>query len=240
MIKIAKEFMQELDFICKFNENSHRKLNWVIVPKEPEYGSDGEELFGKSCIPGLQLFDLIIVENDYEIAGKGNQIAAFDEPLTFRDFDKIFIETRGDMEDVLLKERCPEGEELEEVDTDEYLTKDEQYKIWIEAWFEADRKIAEIILQRIKMNYNLNDDTPIRVYAGDTQLISNVQSGRVKEVTEEEIWEAREDAVLDTKYAGITPRVTIDVYDAVINNKKFREDDMYWMMMLKYAEKHIR
>ena len=239
MIKIAKEFMQELDFICKINENSHRKLNWVIVPKEPEYDNDGE-LFEKSYMPELQLFDLFIVENNHEIAGKGNQIAAFDEPLTFRDFDKIFNETRGDMEDVLLKERCPEGEELEEVDTDEYLTKDEQYKIWIEAWFEADRKIAEIILQRIKMNYNLNDDTPIRVYAGDTQLISNVQSGRVKEVTEEEIWEAREDAVLDTKYAGITPRVAIDVYDAIINNKKFREDDMYWMMMLKYAEKHIR
>lgn len=66
MIKIAKEFMQELDFICKFNKNSHRKLNWVIAPKEPEYDNDGGELFGKSCIPGLQLFDLFIVENNHE------------------------------------------------------------------------------------------------------------------------------------------------------------------------------
>lgn len=239
MIKIAKEFMQEVDFICKINEDSHRKLNWVIAPKEPEYDSDGEELFGKSYMPELQLFDLIIVENNHEIAGKDNQIIAFDEPLTSSDFDNIFTDILDDMEQSILKERCPVEIDAE-TDPDEYTTKEEQYKMWIEAWCEADRKIAEIILQRIKMNYNLNDDTPIRVYAGDTQLISNVQSERVKEVTEEEIWEAREDAVLDTKYAGITPRVAIDIHDAVINNRKFKEDDMYWMMMLKYAKKHIR
>lgn len=76
------------------------------------------------------------------------------------------------MEGVILKKRCPEGEELEEVDINEYITKEEQYNIHIEAWFEATRIIAEKILKRIRTYYKLDDNSSIRVYAGDTLLIA--------------------------------------------------------------------
>ncbi|MFQ7186965.1 MAG: hypothetical protein ACLUF4_04060 [Lachnospira eligens] len=246
-ISISREFIQDADNICNINSNSFRKLNWIIAPKEEGFIS----YRGK-------MFDLFVTDNKCEIPEKENQIVAFDEPLTSRDFENILIDMIDDMEEILLKERCPE-EDLEEVDTDEYITKEEQYNIYIEAWFLAAQKIAEVILQRIRTYYELDDNAPIRVYADDTLLIATYRdvpvytdlvhsmltakkqedNGEFTEELKKRLWKEKEEAILDTKYSGIKPWKAVDIYDAIINNRKIKTGDMYWMMLLKYAENHI-
>lgn len=246
-ISISREFIQDADNICNINSNSFRKLNWIIAPKEEGFIS----YRGK-------MFDLFVTDNKCEIPEKENQIVAFDEPLTSRDFENILIDMIDDMEEILLKERCPE-EDLEEVDTDEYITKEEQYNIYIEAWFLAAQKIAEVILQRIRTYYELDDNAPIRVYSDDTLLIATYRdvpvytdlvhsmltakkqedNGEFTEELKKRLWKEKEEAILDTKYSGIKPWKAVDIYDAIINNRKIKTGDMYWMMLLKYAENHI-
>lgn len=246
-ISISREFIQDANNICNINSNSFRKLNWIIAPKEEGFIS----YRGK-------MFDLFVTDNKCEIPEKENQIVAFDEPLTSRDFENILIDMIDDMEEILLKERCPE-EDLEEVDTDEYITKEEQYNIYIEAWFLAAQKIAEVILQRIRTYYELDDNAPIRVYADDTLLIATYRdvpvytdlvhsmltakkqedNGEFTEELKKRLWKEKEEAILDTKYSGIKPWKAVDIYDAIINNRKIKTGDMYWMMLLKYAENHI-
>lgn len=246
-ISISREFIQDADNICNINSNSFRKLNWIIAPKEEGFIS----YRGK-------MFDLFVTDNKCEIPEKENQIVAFDEPLTSRDFENILIDMIDDMEEILLKERCPE-EDLEEVDTDEYITKEEQYNIYIEAWFLAAQKIAEVILQRIRTYYELDDNAPIRVYADDTLLIATYRdvpvytdlvhsmltakkqedNGEFTEELKKRLWKEKEEAILDTKHSGIKPWKAVDIYDAIINNRKIKTGDMYWMMLLKYAENHI-
>lgn len=246
-ISISREFIQDADNICNINSNSFRKLNWIIAPKEEGFIS----YRGK-------MFDLFVTDNKCEIPEKENQIVAFDEPLTSRDFENILIDMIDDMEEILLKERCPE-EDLEEVDKDEYITKEEQYNIYIEAWFLAAQKIAEVILQRIRTYYELDDNAPIRVYADDTLLIATYRdvpvytdlvhsmltakkqedNGEFTEELKKRLWKEKEEAILDTKYSGIKPWKAVDIYDAIINNRKIKTGDMYWMMLLKYAENHI-
>lgn len=246
-ISISREFIQDADNICNINSNSFRKLNWIIAPKEEGFIS----YRGK-------MFDLFVTDNKCEIPEKENQIVAFDEPLTSRDFENILIDMIDDMEEILLKERCPE-EDLEEVDTDEYITKEEQYNIYIEAWFLAAQKIAEVILQRIRTYYELDDNAPIRVYADDTLLIATYRdvpvytdlvhsmltakkqedNGEFTEELKKRLWKEKEEAILDTKYSGIKPWKAVDIYDAIINNRKIKTGEMYWMMLLKYAENHI-
>lgn len=246
-ISISREFIQDADNICNINSNSFRKLNWIIAPKEEGFIS----YRGK-------MFDLFVTDNKCEIPEKENQIVAFEEPLTSRDFENILIDMIDDMEEILLKERCPE-EDLEEVDTDEYITKEEQYNIYIEAWFLAAQKIAEVILQRIRTYYELDDNAPIRVYADDTLLIATYRdvpvytdlvhsmltakkqedNGEFTEELKKRLWKEKEEAILDTKYSGIKPWKAVDIYDAIINNRKIKTGDMYWMMLLKYAENHI-
>lgn len=246
-ISISREFIQDADNICNINSNSFRKLNWIIAPKEEGFIS----YRGK-------MFDLFVTDNKCEIPEKENQIVAFDEPLTSRDFENILIDMIDDMEEILLKERCPE-EDLEEVDTDEYITKEEQYNIYIEAWFLAAQKIAEVILQRIRTYYELDNNAPIRVYADDTLLIATYRdvpvytdlvhsmltakkqedNGEFTEELKKRLWKEKEEAILDTKYSGIKPWKAVDIYDAIINNRKIKTGDMYWMMLLKYAENHI-
>ena len=246
-ISISREFIQDADNICNINSNSFRKLNWIIAPKEEGFIS----YRGK-------MFDLFVTDNKCEIPEKENQIVAFDEPLTSRDFENILIDMIDDMEEILLKERCP-AEDLEEVDTDEYITKEEQYNIYIEAWFLAAQKIAEVILQRIRTYYELDDNAPIRVYADDTLLIATYRdvpfytdlvhsmltakkqedNGEFTEELKKRLWKEKEEAILDTKYSGIKPWKAVDIYDAIINNRKIKTGDMYWMMLLKYAENHI-
>ena len=246
-ISISREFIQDADNICNINSNSFRKLNWIIAPKEEGFIS----YRGK-------MFDLFVTDNKCEIPEKENQIVAFDEPLTSRDFENILIDMIDDMEEILLKKRCPE-EDLEEVDTDEYITKEEQYNIYIEAWFLAAQKIAEVILQRIRTYYELDDNAPIRVYADDTLLIATYRdvpvytdlvhsmltakkqedNGEFTEELKKRLWKEKEEAILDTKYSGIKPWKAVDIYDAIINNRKIKTGDMYWMMLLKYAENHI-
>lgn len=246
-ISISREFIQDADNICNINSNSFRKLNWIIAPKEEGFIS----YRGK-------MFDLFVTDNKCEIPEKENQIVAFDEPLTSRDFENILIDMIDDMEEILLKERCLE-EDLEEVDTDEYITKEEQYNIYIEAWFLAAQKIAEVILQRIRTYYELDDNAPIRVYADDTLLIATYRdvpvytdlvhsmltakkqedNGEFTEELKKRLWKEKEEAILDTKYSGIKPWKAVDIYDAIINNRKIKTGDMYWMMLLKYAENHI-
>lgn len=246
-ISISREFIQDADNICNINSNSFRKLNWIIAPKEEGFIS----YRGK-------MFDLFVTDNKCEIPEKENQIVAFDEPLTSRDFENILIDMIDDMEEILLKERCLE-EDLEEVDTDEYITKEEQYNIYIEAWFLAAQKIAEVILQRIRTYYELDDNAPIRVYADDTLLIATYRdvpvytdlvhsmltakkqedNGEFTEELKKRLWKEKEEAILDTKYSGIKPWKAVDIYDAIINNRKIKTGDMYLMMLLKYAENHI-
>lgn len=246
MIKISNEFIQEVQYICEFNKNKYRKLNWMIVPKESKYNCFGDEIFGKDSIPELQIFDLFIIDNNiigdnHRIEEKDNLIAAIDEPLTFGDFDNIFIDIREDMEQTILKERCP-VEIDDETDPDEYMTKEEQYKIWIEAWCQADKKIAERIIQKIKTNYNLDDETPIRVYAGNTLLISTVQVPKMKEPAEEKIWAEKEDAVLNAQFSNISSFHAIDIYDAFNKEKfnKMKENNIYWMEFSHYIERIIK
>jgi len=82
-ISISREFIQDADNICNINSNSFRKLNWIIAPKEEGFIS----YRGK-------MFDLFVTDNKCEIPEKENQIVAFDEPLTSRDFENILIDRR--------------------------------------------------------------------------------------------------------------------------------------------------
>lgn len=248
-ISISREFIQDVDNICNINSNSFRKLNWIIVPKEEGFIS----YRGK-------MFDLFVADNKCEIPEKENQIVAFGKPLTDGDFESILIDMIDDMEEILLKERCPEEEDLEEVDTDEYITKEEQYNIYIEAWFLAAQKLAEAILQRIRTYYELDDNVPIRVYADNTLLIATYRdvpvyadfihpmltseaqedNGEFTEKIKKRDWEEKEEAILCTKYSGIKPWKAIEIHDVINNNGKIRKDDMYWIMFRKYAEKYAK
>lgn len=138
-ISVSREFIQDVDNICNINSDSFRKLNWIIAPKEEGFISYRGHMY-----------DLFLADNRCEIAEKDNQTYALDEPLTMRDFDNFYVDMIDSMEGVILKKRCPEGEELEEVDINEYITKEEQYNIHIEAWFEATQIIAEKILKKDK------------------------------------------------------------------------------------------
>lgn len=240
-ISISQEFIQDVSNICNINSNSFRKLNWMIAPKESEYDCFGGEMFGKDSIPELQIFNLFVADNNHKIEEKDNWIAAIDEPLTSRYFNNIFTDIREDMEQAILKKHCPVEIDAE-TDPDEYIAKEEQHKIWIEAWCQADKKIAEKIIQRIKINYNLNDETLIHVYAGNTLLISTIQSKKVKKLEEEKIWAEKEEAVLNAQFSNISSFHAIDIYDAFNKDKfnKMKENNMYWMEFSHYIEKIIK
>lgn len=247
-ISVSREFIQDVDNICNINSDSFRKLNWIIAPKEEGFISYRGHMY-----------DLFLADNRCEIAEKDNQTYALDEPLTMRDFDNFYVDMIDGMEGVILKKRCPEGEELEKVDINEYITKEEQYNIHIEAWFEATQIIAEKILKRIRTYYKLDDNSSIRVYAGDTLLIATYRdtpvctdfvhpmlieqtledNGQFNEALKKRNWEEKEEAVLTAKFSGIKPWKAIDIYDAIINSGKIKTEDMYWKMFLKYAENHI-
>ena len=64
-------------------------------------------------------------------------------------------------------------------------------------------------------------------------------NGEFTEELKKRLWKEKEEAILDTKYSGIKPWKAVDIYDAIINNRKIKTGDMYWMMLLKYAENHI-
>lgn len=114
-------------------------------------------------------------------------------------------------------------------------------------------------MKRIRSYYKLDDNSSIRVYAGDTLLIATYRdtpvytdfvhpmlieqtledNGQFNEALKKRNWEEKEEAVLTAKFSGIKPWKAIDIYDAIINSGKIKTEDMYWKMFLKYAENHI-
>ena len=189
MVKISKEFNEEVRFISRINEKNFRKLNWVIVPKEDEYSDWGNEIHGKDDIPELQIFSLHVtsdIGDKFAIVDKNTHLYALEEPLTSSELAHIEIEIIDDIEETILKERCPVDVDIdEETDPDDYMTQEERHDVSIKAKALAVQKIAEKMVERTRAYFNLNN-TPIRIYAGDTLLISALQANREKEIKKEQ------------------------------------------------------
>lgn len=172
-VGISAEFISEVGVIKRIND-SFRKMDWKISLKEEEYNDWGEEILNRDYHPNLKLFDLNLVDEGNEIAGKDNQISALPELLTSNKFTRIRVDIEEDIISDILKDRCEDVDD--ETDADDYMTKKEQSDVRIKATYLAIKKIAEKIIYKIRTHYKLNNSDIVRVYYKNTLLIAETEN----------------------------------------------------------------